>query len=41
MQTNSEEEKVSVATMYLKGDAKLWWRVKYEDMKVGICRIDT
>ena len=27
--------------MYLKGDAKLWWRVKYEDMRAGLCRIDT
>ena len=35
MWTSSEEEKVSIAVMYLKGDAKLWWCVKYEDMRLA------
>ena len=41
MRTSSEEEKVSLATMYLRGDAKLWWRVKCEDVKAGLCHVDT
>lgn len=35
------EGKVSTATMYLSGDAKLWWRTRYEDMKNGRCTIDS
>lgn len=32
---------VSMATMYLTGDAKLWWRTRYEDVQSGRCTIDT
>ncbi|KAE8699135.1 Flowering locus K-like proteiny domain [Hibiscus syriacus] len=38
MQANSEEDKVSMASMYLAGDAKLWWRSKFVD---GVCSINT
>nr|CAD1844782.1 unnamed protein product [Ananas comosus var. bracteatus] len=27
--------------MYLDGDAKLWWRTRYEDIQEGRCTIDT
>ncbi|XP_070023206.1 uncharacterized protein [Nicotiana sylvestris] len=30
-----ESKKVATAAMYLQGDAKLWWRVKYEAIKAG------
>ncbi|XP_070010961.1 uncharacterized protein [Nicotiana sylvestris] len=30
-----ESKKVAIASMYLQGDAKLWWRVKYEAIKAG------
>lgn len=26
-----EEEKVTISSMYLSGDAKLWWRTRIED----------
>lgn len=26
-----EEEKVTISSMYLTGDAKLWWRTRIED----------
>ena len=29
---DSEEEKVNMTTMYLSGDAKLWWRIKYNEI---------
>ncbi|KAJ7947138.1 Retrotransposon protein, putative, Ty3-gypsy subclass [Quillaja saponaria] len=38
---DSEEAKVTTATMYLAGDAKLWWRTKYVDIQDGGCVIDT
>ncbi|KAJ7947141.1 Retrotransposon protein, putative, Ty3-gypsy subclass [Quillaja saponaria] len=38
---DSEEAKVTTATMYLAGDAKLWWRTKYVDIQDGRCVIDT
>ena len=38
---DSEETKVSMATMYLTGDAKLWWRTKYDDIVNWRCTIDT
>ncbi|KAJ7949948.1 Retrotransposon protein, putative, Ty3-gypsy subclass [Quillaja saponaria] len=38
---DSEEAKVTTATMYLAGDAKLWWRIKYVDIQDGRCVIDT
>ncbi|XP_060196336.1 uncharacterized protein LOC132625764 [Lycium barbarum] len=30
-----EPKKVATATMYLQGDAKLWWRVKFEAIRAG------
>ncbi|KAJ7968029.1 Retrotransposon protein, putative, Ty3-gypsy subclass [Quillaja saponaria] len=38
---DSEEAKVTTATMYLAGDAKLWWRTKYVNIQDGRCVIDT
>ncbi|XP_070032939.1 uncharacterized protein [Nicotiana tomentosiformis] len=36
-----EAKKVATATMYLQGDAKLWWRVKYEAIKAGEDALET
>ncbi|KAG8379069.1 hypothetical protein BUALT_Bualt07G0049900 [Buddleja alternifolia] len=36
-----EPRKVSTATMYLMGDAKLWWRAKYADIQANRLRLDT
>ncbi|KAL0411643.1 UNVERIFIED_CONTAM: hypothetical protein Slati_3754000 [Sesamum latifolium] len=36
-----EARKVSTATMYLIGDAKLWWRAKYFEIQVNQVRLDT
>nr|CAD1839580.1 unnamed protein product [Ananas comosus var. bracteatus] len=41
VQPDNEESKVTFATMYLDGDAKLWWRTRYEDIQEGRCTIDT
>ncbi|KAL0360364.1 UNVERIFIED_CONTAM: hypothetical protein Sradi_3720900 [Sesamum radiatum] len=40
---NVEDEatKVTTATMYLKGDAKLWWRTKYAEIQANQVRLDT
>ncbi|KAE8658956.1 GEM-like protein 1 [Hibiscus syriacus] len=38
MQANSEEDKVSMASLYIAGDAKIWWRSKFVD---GVCSINT
>ncbi|KAK4409595.1 hypothetical protein Sango_0032500 [Sesamum angolense] len=40
---NVEDEvrKVSTATMYLTGDAKLWWRTKYAEIQANQVRLDT
>ncbi|KAL0367187.1 UNVERIFIED_CONTAM: hypothetical protein Sradi_3608800 [Sesamum radiatum] len=40
---NVEDEvrKVSTATMYLTGDAKLWWRTKYSEIQANQVRMDT
>ncbi|XP_072980653.1 uncharacterized protein [Typha angustifolia] len=38
---DSKETKVTFATMYLDGDAKLWWRTHYEDIQGGRCNINT
>ncbi|KAL2240155.1 UNVERIFIED_CONTAM: hypothetical protein Sindi_0656700 [Sesamum indicum] len=40
---NVEDEirKVSTATMYLMGDAKLWWRTKYAEIQAYLVRLDT
>ena len=39
VRTDSEEGKVAMATMYLSGDAKVWWRTKYDDIENGRCTI--
>ncbi|KAA0065559.1 uncharacterized protein E5676_scaffold1212G00220 [Cucumis melo var. makuwa] len=39
--TVTEEAKVTLATMHLSEDAKLWWRSRYVDMQEGHCTIDT
>ncbi|TYK18124.1 uncharacterized protein E5676_scaffold411G00520 [Cucumis melo var. makuwa] len=39
--TVTEEAKVTLATMYLCEDAKLWWRSRYMDIQEGRCTIDT
>ncbi|KAL0462683.1 UNVERIFIED_CONTAM: hypothetical protein Slati_0155900 [Sesamum latifolium] len=36
-----EAKKVSTATMYLTGDAKLWWRTKYSEIQANQVRLDT
>ncbi|KAK2997876.1 hypothetical protein RJ639_025276 [Escallonia herrerae] len=41
IRVDSEEIKVSMATMYLVGDAKLWWRKKYVEIEDGSCVINT
>ena len=28
-------------TMYLSGDAKLWWRTKYQEIQQGRCQVDS
>ncbi|KAK3006925.1 hypothetical protein RJ639_016780 [Escallonia herrerae] len=38
---DSEVTKVSMAAMYLVGDAKLWWRKKYAEIEDGSCVINT
>lgn len=40
-QVQDEETKVTMASMYLAGDAKLWWRTKYEEIQHGRCVIDS
>ena len=37
----SEESKVIIATMYLIGDSKLWWRTKVNDMNNQRYKIET
>ncbi|KAA0050696.1 9-cis-epoxycarotenoid dioxygenase NCED6 [Cucumis melo var. makuwa] len=39
--TVTEEAKVTLATMYLCEDAKLWWRSRHMDIQEGRCTIDT
>ncbi|KAA0032950.1 uncharacterized protein E6C27_scaffold269G00270 [Cucumis melo var. makuwa] len=39
--TVTEEAKVTLATMHLSEDAKLWWRSRFVDMQEGRCTIDT
>ncbi|KAK3017137.1 hypothetical protein RJ639_006139 [Escallonia herrerae] len=41
IRVDSEATKVSMAAMYLVGDAKLWWRKKYAEIKDGSCVINT
>ncbi|KAA0051361.1 uncharacterized protein E6C27_scaffold55G00850 [Cucumis melo var. makuwa] len=39
--TVTEEAKVTLATMHLSEDAKLWWRSRFVDIQEGRCTIDT
>ncbi|KAA0060207.1 uncharacterized protein E5676_scaffold767G00920 [Cucumis melo var. makuwa] len=39
--TVTEEAKVTLMTMHLSEDAKLWWRSRYVDMQEERCMIDT
>ncbi|TYK09914.1 uncharacterized protein E5676_scaffold16G00270 [Cucumis melo var. makuwa] len=39
--TVTEEAKVTLTTMYLCEDAKLWWRSRYMDIQEGRCILDT
>ncbi|KAA0064190.1 uncharacterized protein E6C27_scaffold548G001290 [Cucumis melo var. makuwa] len=39
--TVTEEAKVTLATMHLFEDAKLWWRSRYVDIQEGRCIVDT
>ncbi|KAK3016951.1 hypothetical protein RJ639_007327 [Escallonia herrerae] len=41
IRVDSKATKVSMATMYLVGDAKLWWRKKYAEIEDGSCVINT
>ncbi|KAK3012758.1 hypothetical protein RJ639_008106 [Escallonia herrerae] len=41
IRVDSEPTKVSMAAMYLVGDAKLWWRKKYAEIEDGSCVINT
>ena len=41
VRAGSEDLKVSMATMYLSRDAKVWWRTKYDDLQHGRCIIAT
>ena len=37
-----DADKLNITTMYLTGDAKLWWRTRNaDDVSVGLPRIDT
>ncbi|KAA0031687.1 uncharacterized protein E5676_scaffold409G00190 [Cucumis melo var. makuwa] len=39
--TVTEEAKVTLATMHLFEDAKLWWRSRYMNIQEGHCTVDT
>lgn len=39
--TVEEESKIENATLYLEEAAALWWRRKHEDIKRGMCTIET
>ncbi|CAL5330901.1 unnamed protein product [Camellia sinensis] len=41
VKADAEETRISMATMYLSGDAKLWWRTKHDEMQRGLCTIET
>ncbi|KAK3027757.1 hypothetical protein RJ639_042249 [Escallonia herrerae] len=41
IRVDSEATKVSMATVYLVGDAKLWWRKKYAEVEDGSCILNT
>lgn len=38
---DSEEKKVSMAIMYISGDAKLWWCMRFNDIQNGQFTIDS
>ncbi|KAK4382678.1 hypothetical protein Sango_2850200 [Sesamum angolense] len=40
LNVEDEARKVSVATMYLTGDAKLWWCTKYAKIQANQIRLD-
>ena len=37
----ADDAKISLASLYLTGDAKLWWRTKMNDVEHNRCRIDS
>ena len=37
----TDDIKVTVASMHLIDDAKLWWRTKVQDIENGLCTIDS
>ena len=37
----SDQEKVTITSMYLSGDAKLWWRIHVEDDAGASRKIDS
>ncbi|KAA0053506.1 uncharacterized protein E6C27_scaffold190G00630 [Cucumis melo var. makuwa] len=37
----TKEAKITLATMHLSEDAKLWWRSRFVDIQEGRCTIDT
>ncbi|TYK30023.1 uncharacterized protein E5676_scaffold587G00330 [Cucumis melo var. makuwa] len=39
--TVTKEAKVTLATMHMSEDAKLWWRSRYIDIHEGCCTIDS
>ncbi|KAK3042696.1 hypothetical protein RJ639_000754 [Escallonia herrerae] len=41
IRVDSKATRVSMATMYLVGDAKLWWQKKYTEIEDGSCVINT
>ncbi|CAL5400517.1 unnamed protein product [Camellia sinensis] len=41
VKADAEETRISMATMYLSGDAKLWWWTKHDEIQRGLCTIET
>ncbi|XP_028062320.1 uncharacterized protein LOC114265704 [Camellia sinensis] len=41
MKAEVKETRISMATMYLSGDAKLWWWTKHDEIQHGLCTIET
>ncbi|CAL5413401.1 unnamed protein product [Camellia sinensis] len=41
VKADAEETRISMATMYLSGDAKLWWQTKHDEMQRGLSTIET
>ncbi|KAJ4728107.1 Retrotransposon protein, putative, Ty3-gypsy subclass [Melia azedarach] len=40
-QLHDDELRIGTATLYLDGDAALWWRRRHTEIERGLCRIDT